>query len=210
MGIEKKGNKTGISYDAYVYLPQDLQVIYKKKRIHKTFLSLKEAQKWEKDRKKEIDEGFIKINDDITIEDAGKKYMESNKLTLSPNTLRSFIGYIYNYYLPVFNDKPLNKFSCLDLKRFNSFIEKVNKSEKTKHNIATGLRSLLKWAIDNNFLDEELVSYIGKFSQKPVREKDFLNKQELEIMLLYIDDLFLYDIIAFLSFSGLRISELCD
>jgi integrase len=61
----------------------------------------------------------------------------------------------------------------------------------------------------NNFLDEELISYIGKFSQKPVREKDFFNKQELEIMLSYIDDHVLYVIISFLSFSGLRISKLC-
>ena len=209
MGIEKKENKTGISYDAYVYLPINLQVIYNKKRIHKTFLSIKEAQKWEKDRKKEISQGFIRLNDEITIEELAKKYIESNKLSLSPNTIKSFTGFIKNYYVYVFKDKSLNKLTCLDLKKFNSYLEQLKKSEKTKHNIATGLRSLLKWAVENNYVEEELISYIGKFSQKPVREKDFLNKQELEIMLSYIEDSFLYDIIAFLSFSGFRISELC-
>jgi len=47
----------------------------------------------------------------------------------------------------VFGNKPLNKLSPLDLQQFNKFItSQTDKTEKTKHNISSSLRSLLKWA----------------------------------------------------------------
>lgn len=210
MAILTKNSANGITYQVNIYLPQNLRIQYGKDRIYKTFSNLKEAEKWERAKNKEIESGYITFSEIITMENAATLYLNQIQHTCSPSTMSTMRGYVRNYFIPVFQNKPLNKLTPLDIQKFNSFIKTLpDKSEKTKHNISSSLRALLKWAKSNNYIDEDLIDDISKYSQKTINTRDFLTIEEVKYLISLIDSDLVKDLVTFMVFTGMRISEVC-
>lgn len=209
MSIKIKQNKNYISYEVTITLPLELQKRYNKQRLYKTFGKKEEAEKWEKKKYKEIEEGEILFIEKKTIKEIGNDLLEENKNTWSINSINTFKGFINNYFYPVFNDKKIDSLNENDLKRFKDKLNNENITNKTKHNISSGFRTLVKFALDKGYIEEDMLDKMPKYSQKRTKNKDFLTLEQLKSLIEIIDNKDAKDFITILSFTGLRISELC-
>jgi integrase len=86
-------------------------------------------------------------------------------------------------------------------------LEEKIKSEKTKHNIISFLRSILNYAIEKDYIEDEILLELPSYSQKMTKKSDFLEVEEIKQLINEIPFDDVKDIITFLSFTGLRISE---
>jgi integrase len=209
MAIKEKKNKNGISYEVGIYLPLELQKQFKRERIYKRFVNLKDAEKWERQKTKEVDSGYLTVIEDINMSEASESYINEVKNKWSPSSVRTYNGFIKNYFIPVFKDKPLNKISSSDIQRFSKMISGLDLTEKTKHNITTGLRSLFKWCVDKGYMEDYIFNDIPSYSQKPTRTRDFITVDEIKLLIPLIEYKPVRDFIMFMTFTGLRISEVC-
>ncbi len=207
MAVIEKQNRTGISYEVSIYLPIELQRQYNRKRIFKNFINKKEAEKWERIKNKEIASGYLTIYEDITFYKASEEYLEEMKSVWSISSINTYISHVRIYHLPIFQNKTLDKISIYDIKAFNRMVDNLNITEKTKHNISTGLRSFFKWCIEKGYIEEFSLGQISSYSQKPTKTRDFLTMGELKELLPYIENEVVRDIITFMAFTGLRVSE---
>ena len=127
----------------------------------------------------------------------------------SPGTIVTFAGYVRNYYVPHLNHKPMTKLTLMDFKKFNTFVDNLERSTKTKHNITTYLRSFLKWSHTKNYIEEDVIRELGHYSQKAETIRDFLTMDELKMALPLIEIEDVRDVITFMAFTGMRVSEVC-
>lgn len=209
MAIQQKINKTGVAYEVKLYLPLPLQAVYNRQRIYKNFINKKDAEKWEREKLREIEAGYVTINEDVYIMNAAEEYIQENTGKWAPGTIITFAGYVKNYYVPHLNHKPMTRLTLMDFKKFATFVDNLDKATKTKHNITTYLRSFLKWAYSNNYLDDVMHVELDNYSQKPETVRDFLTMDELKLVLPHIEIDDVRDIITFMAFTGMRVSEVC-
>jgi len=214
MSIKPKLSKlTGeiISYEARIDFPKNIQKITGKICKTKNFKTEYEAKKWIKDKQHEIDLNMFNLNDNMTFKDLLNKFTDNKKDKWSKNTFPTFSGFVKNYYDPALSKILINDFCKYDLFRFKKFLDNKDLSDKTKHNICVSLRSIIKFGILENYIEDTgLLLFIPKYSQEVSNLNDYYLTVDQCIQLVEIIDIeILRDIILFLFNSGLRISELC-
>jgi integrase len=159
--------------------------------------------------KKQMRLSHLTIIEDYNITEASNSFINEVKSKWSPSSVRTYIGFVKNYFYPVFKDKPLNKISSPDLQRFTKLISGLNLTEKSKHNIATGLKSLFKWSVEKGYMEDYVFSDIPTYSQKPTKTRDFITLDEIKQLIPLIEYEPVRDFVLFMTFTGLRISEVC-
>ncbi|MBN2546969.1 MAG: site-specific integrase [Spirochaetes bacterium] len=230
MSIRKIKNKdNSISFESRIYIPKKLQDKIGKIQKTKNFQTEKEAEKWEKDILQEMAIDDFSFNDKMTFQNLSDEFIKFKKEKWSKNTMPTFDGFVKNYFIPFFKNKYVKDLSKFDLIRFGNFLDKQKKkskpdtstkmselqqnflTEKTKHNVCTALRSIIKFAIQKLYIeDSALLLYIPVYPQQYSDRQDYyLTVFQCIKLVEFVDIEIIRDIILFLFNTGLRISELC-
>ncbi len=208
--IQNEKTKEVVSFEARIYLSKEMQKKVGKSIITRNFKTKLEAEKWIKDKKQEIELDILNLNDKLTFQDLIEKFIKYKKEKWSVNTIPTFEGFVKNYFYPALSKILIKDFCKYDLMRFKKFLDKKEISDKTKYNVCTSLRSIIKFGIQENIIEDiNLLLFIPKYSQTSEIRDNFLTVFQCLKLLELIDIEIVRDIILFLFNTGLRIAELC-
>ena len=96
-----------------------------------------------------------------------EQWLRDHGHNIQPSTKRSYEQLLRLHVTPRFGQKPLNKITRDDVKKFVSAIsEKADHSRNTVRLILTALRAVLSAAVEDKLIDSNPASKVGKFNKR--------------------------------------------
>ena len=144
------------------------------------------------------------------LKDLAYEWLESLKRTRRKSTIVKYSNQLSKHIIPRFGNKRINKISNKDINSFaNELIVKKNLSQKTTSDIISCMKSIRKYALNNNYN----VLYLSDCLYAPTKDKkiQILSIEEERRIIKHLRSN-LTNInrgILVCLFTGLRVGELC-
>jgi integrase len=177
-------------------------------------LSLETNSKLEARRKrdeylKQIDQqGFIKERRDGSIRNNGfgevaTKWAEIVKTQIAETTFQNYQKVMNSHVLPAFGNTPIADITSLDIE---TFISKLNVRSKTKLNILTPFRLVMKFGKKHGIIRSNPFADVDPIKSSKSRPAGVLSLDEIRHFIEVLDD-FWKPLFILLFFTGVRIGE---
>lgn len=133
------------------------------------------------------------------------KWAEIKETKVEETTFDAYRKIMNAHILPHFGNKCIDNITSLDIE---SFISKLKCKGKTKRNILTPLRDVMKFAKTHKIIQTNPMIDVEPIKSKKseMTEKQPLSLDEIRQFLVHVDD-FWKPLFIFLFFTGVRISE---
>jgi len=160
-----------------------------------------------------IKTGKKPINNQQTFKEYAEWWLENcAEGNIKDSTLTEYKAVLKNHVYPVFGLRPLTKITRLMVREFITQKKNANLSRSTIKNILAPGRAIYNQAIDDDVIQFNPISNVGKFNKRQPKEKQInpLTRDELAKLLKTIGEKMLHHYPALLcaSRSGLREGEL--
>lgn len=153
---------------------------------------------------------------DITVKDWLKIYLRDYKAgnnAIRATTLYNYESYLINHVYPNIGDKTLDKLTTTDVQRLYTHLYKAGRVDgkgglnpKTVNRIHTILGSAMEQALKNGLVSKNVVKLTEKAKAIEKEIKPF-TKEELERILKFAKEEWVYPAILLAAYTGLRRSE---
>lgn len=152
-----------------------------------------------------------------TTKDLVDEYLRSRKVNLKPYSYSIINSILNKHFLSYFEDKVLNELTPKDINDYYLNVAELELKTKTKNNIISSVLVLIEWLDIMEYIptsiSRKFKQIVKMFPLIETPKSDYLTLDEIKILLSSID---ISDfnserdklMIEFLSFSGLRKSEL--
>lgn len=154
---------------------------------------------------KEIDEGYIKYDDRITVKTWIEEWITNYKEgVVNSAWLRDVKGYCNNYILPNIGDKPIGEVKALMLQKI---INSNVKSKSFNDKLYVIIKEIFKKAYENDILPKDITKTLNGDKTKTYQKRRALTSEEKGLLLKALENhrgkLFCY----LMLYAGLRPSE---
>lgn len=125
------------------------------------------------------------------------------KPRIEETTFMNYRKVMNTHILPNFGNKPIDEIACLDIELF---VSKLKCLSKTKQNILTPFRLVMKFARKHKMIQTNPFADVEPIKKTKSRTKRPLNLDEIKYFLDQLEDFWL-PLFVFLFFTGVRIAE---
>lgn len=177
----------------------------RKQYERKGFATKKEAQQSEINFLMQDKSDYSKM----TFNDLWIEYINSKKIQLKAQSLRSVESRFKNHILPFFKDYKLNKITNSVYLKWQMEIEKKGFRHKYNSSLHGAMVNILNYAIRFYGLKENIATLTGNFKRKTelVKNVDFWTYEEFQKFISCVDDLVYNTFFETLYYTGLRQGE---
>lgn len=172
--------------------------------------SVVEARRKRDDLLKEIDiHGHILKTDAVSVEEflpfgeVAKRWSEIVKTQVEETTFDNYRKVMNAHVLPCFGNMPIDSMTSLDIE---TFISKLKCGSKTKQNILTPFRLVMKFSKKHKIIPSNPFIDVDPIKKTKSTQKRPLSLEEIKSFLDALDE-FWKPLFILLFFSGVRIAE---
>lgn len=200
MSVRKRGNKWVVD----LYLPNG-------RRFVRTVGGKKQAEQVEKKIESEKIEGKWNIREtkDISFEELIEKYLEYAQMNKAKSTYEVDRVRINKHLVPYFGDMLISMITSQMVDEYKIRRSRTGASPKTINNELLNLSHILKMAMRWRYVDRNVVSGVEKM--KVVQNMPrFLSETEIERILYFARESYIYPLLVTALHTGMRKSELLN
>ncbi len=203
----------------YMYQDEDSGIWYFQKKVRglpKPYkFSLETRSKTEARRKrddylKQIEiHGYIPkeeapvVEDDVPFGEVAKKWSEIVKPRIAETTFWNYRKIMNTHILPAFGNQPIAAITALDIELF---ISRLTCGSKTKQNILTPMRLVMKFAKKHGMIKANPFVDVEPIRKTKSQQKQPLTLEEIKVFLEHVDKHYL-PLFLFMFFTGVRVAE---
>ena len=148
------------------------------------------------------------IENVFTVRELYEEYIAYISTRLKSGNVRSASDVIRLYVLPYFQDRPIDSLTTVDIRNWQTEIEKKGFRFKYKSKIYCGFTALMNYGVKFHELKENVVSRVGNFkNNEPRSEMRFWTEEEFLKVYAVIDDKLYAAFFSFLYLMGTRKGE---
>lgn len=194
-----KDEKTGTWYCKFYYTNY---TGVRKQKLKRGFKLQRDAKEWERT--------FLEHqagSPDMPFKILYDLYMEDMSHRLKPSTLRTKKARAQNHILPYFSEKPINKVTVSDIRRWQQDIIEKDLKPTVQRDIHAQCSAIFNYAMKFYNLPKNPCLLAGSIGSNKAAEKQFWTKQEFDTFISAVENPMYKTLFYVLFYTGLRIGE---